>query len=111
MAPWCFNECFRKGLVAGDLVMYLCDDDILYSNAFATFVDYSSRNPQAEAMYASQDIGVILPNGQRLITGERRATQVGGRCVGGRLMDALQKLVIKIPRNGRAGSKFMPSVY
>src|SRR5690242_14451985 len=30
MAPWCFNQCFRKGLVSGDLVMYLSDDDLLY---------------------------------------------------------------------------------
>src|SRR5215471_14393560 len=39
MAPWCFNECFRSGWVQSKLVMYLCDDDILYSNAFSTFVD------------------------------------------------------------------------
>jgi len=87
MAPWCFNECFRRGLVAGDLVMYLCDDDILYPNAFATFAEYSRRHPEAKAMYASQDIGVILPNGRRTIVGERRATQVGGKCCGGRVME------------------------
>src|SRR5580704_3766070 len=27
MAPWCFNECFRSGIVNGELVVYLCDDD------------------------------------------------------------------------------------
>src|SRR5579871_1257845 len=87
MAPWCYNECLRKGLVRGELIMYLCDDDILYPNAFATFVSYCRENPDALAMYASQDIGVIYPNGWRAIVGERRATRPGGRCCNGRRMD------------------------
>ncbi len=87
MAPWCYNECFRKGLVSGDLVMYLCDDDILYPNAFATFVSYCRQNPDALAMYAGQDIAVIYPNGWRAIVGERRATLPGGRSCNGRRMD------------------------
>jgi glycosyltransferase involved in cell wall biosynthesis len=67
MAPWCYNECFRRGLVSGDLVMYLCDDDILYPNAFATFVSHCRQNPEALAMYASQDVAVVYPNGWRAI--------------------------------------------
>src|SRR5262245_45426853 len=87
MAPWCFNECFRRSLVQGDLVMYLCDDDILYPNAFASFVAYCTQHPEAMAMYASQDLGVIWPDGQRTIVGERRAIGPGGKCCNGRLMD------------------------
>jgi glycosyltransferase involved in cell wall biosynthesis len=87
MAPWCFNECFRRGMVKGDLVMYLCDDDILYPNAFGTFVSYCRGHPEARAMYASQDIGVIYPNGWHAIVGERRATEPGGRSCHGRRMD------------------------
>src|SRR5439155_1572197 len=87
MAPWCFNECFRKGLVSGDLIMYLCDDDIFYPNAFATFVSHSRQHPEAQAMYASQDVAMICPNGWRAIVGERRATRPGGRCCNGRPMD------------------------
>ncbi len=87
MAPWCYNECLRKGLVKGELIMYLCDDDILYPNAFATFVSYCGENPDALAMYASQDMAVIYPNGWRAIVGERRATRPGGRCCNGRPMD------------------------
>jgi GT2 family glycosyltransferase len=87
MAPWCFNECFRRGLVSGDLVMYLCDDDILYPNAFETFVSYTSKNPHVKAMYASQDIGMIWPNGKRAIVGERRATTPAGRSCSGRVLD------------------------
>ena len=29
IASWCQNECFRKGLVRGHYVTYLCDDDLL----------------------------------------------------------------------------------
>jgi hypothetical protein len=87
MAPWCFNQCFRQGLVSGDLIVYLCDDDILYPNAFATFVSYCRENPHAQAMYASQDVAVIYPNGWRAIVGERRATLPGGRACQGRRMD------------------------
>lgn len=87
MAPWCFNECFRKCLVRGDLIMYLCDDDILYPNAFATFASYVKRNPHAQAMYASQDMGVIWPNGSRSVVGERRATLLAGKCCAGRIVD------------------------
>ena len=87
MAPWCFNECFRRGWVNGDLVMYLCDDDVLYPRAFETFVSYCRRHPEAQAMYASQDIGLIYPDGRHAILGERRATRIGGRCGSGRTMD------------------------
>jgi glycosyltransferase involved in cell wall biosynthesis len=87
MAPWCFNECIRKGLVRGDLVMYLCDDDILYPNAFQSFVQYAGRRPDVLAMYASQDIGIIYPDGRRAIVGERRAYGLGGRCCHGRALD------------------------
>lgn len=87
MAPWCFNECFRRGLVKGDLVTYLCDDDVLYPRAFETFVSYCRRNPEARAMYASQDVGVIYPNGWHALVGERRATRPGGRSCDGRRMD------------------------
>jgi glycosyltransferase involved in cell wall biosynthesis len=87
MAPWCFNECFRRGLVRGDLVMYLCDDDILYPNAFATFVSCCRRHPHVQAMYASQDVGLIDPSGRRVIIAERRATRPGGTCCNGVAMD------------------------
>jgi glycosyltransferase involved in cell wall biosynthesis len=87
MAPWCYNECFRKGLVSGDLVMYLCDDDVLYPHAFATFVSYCNQNPLAKAMYASQDVAVIYPNGWRALVGERRANTPGGKFCNGRRMD------------------------
>lgn len=87
MAPWCFNECFRNGLVNGEIVMYLCDDDILYPDAFQTFASFFETRPDALAAYASQDIGVIYPNGNRAVVGERRAVGLAGRCCGGRTLD------------------------
>jgi hypothetical protein len=87
MAPWCFNECFRRGLVLGELVMYLCDDDILYPEAFATFMEAFAKNQDAMAMYASQDVGWLGPDGQSKIVGARRALVTGGRCCAGRIMD------------------------
>ena len=54
VASWCYNECFRKNLVHGELVMYLCDDDILYPHAFQTFVDYVDCHPHVLAMVVDQ---------------------------------------------------------
>lgn len=87
MAPWCWNECFRRGLVHGTFVMYLCDDDCLYPHAFSTFVNYANQNPHVQAMYASQDVGAVWPDGRREIIGERRAIGMGGKCCAGRIMD------------------------
>lgn len=87
MAPWCFNVALRRGWTTGELVVYLCDDDLFYPNAFETFVLYSQQHPDVQAMYASQDVGVIYPNGWHAITGERRAREVGGRSCNGRRMD------------------------
>lgn len=87
MAPWCFNQCFREGRVNGDLVLYLCDDDLYYANAFQTFVDYARANPQAMAMYASQDTVAILEDGRCVDTGERRALSLGGRICKGRSLN------------------------
>jgi hypothetical protein len=87
MAPWCFNECLRRGLVRGDLIMYLCDDDVLYPNAFATFVSYCRQHPDARAMYASEDVGLIHPSGWRAVIAERRASGVRGTAGNGTVLD------------------------
>ena len=86
-APWCFNECFRNNMITGNLVTYLCDDDIWYDNAFETFVSYWKENPDIDAMYASQDIAMHDKSG-RYIVGERRATKVMGK-ESGNYMDCI----------------------
>jgi spore maturation protein CgeD len=78
MAPWCFNECFRRGLVHGKYVTYLCDDDIWYDNAFSTFIEFSKTCDTVDAMYASQDVAMHDNKGGRFVVGERRAVNVMG---------------------------------
>lgn len=83
MAPYCFNLCLRRNMVKGHFVMYLCDDDVLYHNAFQTFINFAEENPyQSHAMYASQDLTVIKSDGSRIHSGERRAIDKVGKCVG-----------------------------
>ncbi len=88
MASWCFNRWLKSGAATGELVMYLCDDDILYPDAFKTFWDfYLKHNREPQAMYASQDIGVVYPDGKTKIVGQRIADRPAGRLVGGKRLD------------------------
>lgn len=85
MAPWCFNEAYRRGLIEDGLVVYLCDDDLWYEDAFATFAEWF--HPRWDACYASQDYGIDRPPGTTTITGERRALEIRGRCAYGYPLD------------------------
>jgi hypothetical protein len=79
MAPWCYNEAFRRNLVTGTIVSYLCDDDILYPDAFETFVNWAANNPKMMAMYASIDLAIYIPGKDPIIYGQRKALEIGGR--------------------------------
>jgi len=86
IASWCFNECFRQDLVRGSYVTYLCDDDILYPQALASFDRYIHDHPGTMAMYGSIDMTVITAGGERLLLRESQAREIKGRCCrGGRL--------------------------
>jgi spore maturation protein CgeD len=87
VAAWCFNEWLNSGKVKGELIMYLCDDDLLYPEAFETFWKYySGHNREPQAMYASQDIGLVNELGQTKIIGKRLAKKPAGKfCRGVRL--------------------------
>ncbi|HQL80281.1 MAG TPA: glycosyltransferase family A protein [Verrucomicrobiota bacterium] len=88
MASWCFNRILNSGQLTGELIMYLNDDDLLYPEAFATFWGYYRRHDrEPQAMYASQDIGLVAPDGQTRIIGRRIADRPGGRSCRGRRMD------------------------
>jgi len=56
MHAWCINECFRRGLVTGDLICYLSDDDVYYPMAFAAFVWAAEKCPEQSAWYAAVDV-------------------------------------------------------
>jgi hypothetical protein len=95
MASWCLNHWLNSDRARGELIMYLCDDDLLYPEAFATYwAFYQQHNREPQAMYASQDIGVVDARGRNQIVGRRIADRPRGRfCRGGRLdcrVDSLQ---------------------
>jgi hypothetical protein len=95
IASWCSNECFRKGLVRGKYVTYLCDDDLLDPGAFAAFYQYLQDHPAAMAMYGSVDMTVINEQGERFLLREIPAKEVKGRiCRGGRLDQQVDYLQI-----------------
>ena len=68
--------------------MYLCDDDLLYPEAFETYWNfYQQNNRVPQAMYASQDIGLVDPDGKTQVVGRRVADRPGGRSCKGRKLD------------------------
>lgn len=88
MASWCFNRWLNSGKPLGELIMYLCDDDLLYPEAFETLWSfYVKNNREPQAMYASQDIGLVAPDGTTKITGRRIADRPAGRFCKGRKLD------------------------
>ena len=69
MASWCFNRVLNSGQPTGELIMYLNDDDLLYPEAFATYWNfYQEHNREPQAMYASQDIGLVDAEGKTQIS-------------------------------------------
>ena len=88
MASWCFNRLLNSGQLRGELIMYLNDDDLLYPEAFATYWNFYQQHGRApEAMCASQDIGLVDPDGKTHIIGRRVADRAAGRYCKGRRLD------------------------
>ena len=88
MCSWCFNRLLNSGELTGELIMYLNDDDLLYPEAFATYWNfYQQHNREPQAMYASQDIGLVDPEGKTQIIGRRTADRPAGRFCKGRRLD------------------------
>ena len=87
MASWCFNRWLNSGQVRGELILYLCDDDLFYPEAFATLWNfYTEHNREPQAMYASQDIGLLGRDGQTRVIGQRIAKRPAGKfCRGAKL--------------------------
>jgi hypothetical protein len=87
IASWCFNECFRKGLVRGTFVSYLCDDDLLYPHAFQAFHDHVRANPGVLALYASIDRTGVTARGETFPLPALVAGEIRGSCCGGGPLD------------------------
>jgi glycosyltransferase involved in cell wall biosynthesis len=88
IASWCFNECFRKNLVQGRYVTYLCDDDLLYPGAFAAFHQYVQDQPATMAMYGSIDMTVVNDCGEKFFWQELAALEIKGQCCQGGALDS-----------------------
>lgn len=88
MAGWCFNKILSSGAVTGELILYLCDDDYYYPQAFETFWNYyKSHDGKPQAMYASLDLGVIDASGKTTLFGQRIADHPRGRFCNGLKLD------------------------
>lgn len=88
MASWCFNRLLNSGQLAGELIMYLNDDDLFYPEAFENYWNfYVQHNREPQAMYASQDIGLVDPQGKTQVIGRRVADRPSGRFCRGRRLD------------------------
>jgi glycosyltransferase involved in cell wall biosynthesis len=87
IASWCFNECFRKKLLNGQYITYLCDDDLYYPNAFQAFFDHARSYPDAMALYASVDMTGVSTGGEKLVFRELLADEMKGSCCGGGPLD------------------------
>jgi hypothetical protein len=88
MASWCFNRVLNSGELTGELVLYLNDDDLFYPEAFATYWQfYVQRQREPQAMYSSQDVGLVDREGSTKVVGRRVADRPAGRFCKGRRLD------------------------
>jgi glycosyltransferase involved in cell wall biosynthesis len=83
---WQINEVVLQGLVRGDLLCYLSDDDVYSPNAFAIFLDQARFWPNQRAWYASVERTALKEAGEeRIATLEARLQ--GG--IGGESLDCV----------------------
>jgi hypothetical protein len=88
MASWCFNRVLNSGELTGELIVYLNDDDLFYPEAFATYWEFYLQNGrEPQAMYSSQDVGLVDRDGKTRIVSRRVADKPAGRFCKGRRLD------------------------
>lgn len=63
MQGWSINECFRRGLVHGDLAVYLTDDDYFTHHAFEAYVNRAMNYSNEHAWYGLADCYEVRENG------------------------------------------------
>jgi glycosyltransferase involved in cell wall biosynthesis len=84
---WCWNKAINDGLVKGEFLVYLCDDDIFYPQAFKAYFDYWVEHPEVLAMYGHADMRGYRDNGADAFAPyELLADSVRGTCCGGGVM-------------------------
>lgn len=84
---WCINKLFRDGLVKSEFVMYGCDDDWLYPDAFKSFFDFYQQNKDTEAMYGSMNFIAQRADGRQRTLRKIVANVDRGKFCGGPSLD------------------------
>ena len=87
-ASWVFNRVLDSGKISGELVMYLCDDDVFYPNAFESIWDFYNKNGKPDAFYGHEHYG-LGRNGQTIIQSQRIADIPRGMKAGGARLDGV----------------------
>ena len=67
---WAINECSRRGLVYGDLVCHLCDDDVYDPGIFAAWLAAAREHPEQSAWYGPADRCEVRADGKEVKVGE-----------------------------------------
>lgn len=60
---WAINQAWRLGLVRGELVTHLSDDDVYQPGCFEAWIRWAEAHPQEEAWYGMADRGRVHPGG------------------------------------------------
>lgn len=87
MPGWAFNEVLSSGWVKGDLVVYLCDDDILYRDALTRFDWAYNTKGKPDLMVMSEDVGAVLLDGTTKKIGYRGVSGIYGEAYRGKKLD------------------------
>ncbi len=61
---WAINECHRRGLVRGDLVCHLCDDDVFDPGIFAAWLTSARQHPEQQAWYGPAERTELREGGE-----------------------------------------------
>lgn len=77
MQGWSINECFRRGLVHGDLAVYLSDDDYFTTHTFETYVNRAIDCPNEHAWYGLADCYEVLNDGSEVKISELPSLPIG----------------------------------
>lgn len=74
---WAINEAWRRGRVRGDIVLHLCDDDILHPAAVENFIAQSRRCQYEGAWYGWASRTAVGPDGSEMRLGRLGTVGVG----------------------------------
>lgn len=79
MAPWCFNQALNGPDMPGELILYLCDDDLYVPKAFEVFWNfYQAHDRKPQMMYGCEIWEFWNRQNQVVVRGKRYADVMRG---------------------------------